>query len=209
MIHPVPNPFPNVNVYAIPKGTILHRLHSRRFGPVEFNPGRGAPTRFAPLVNSTGPVPTAYVAEDLESAIFETILHDVVPGVNASIDWSRIENVDHSILRVLTPIMVARLHAPDLAALGLTRADLIDTAPTEYLKTGAWALGLHGSQAHLSGMRWTSRLSDPKWAGILFGDRLDLSADVELVDRTPLRDCNDRLDRVRLACARIRAFVSF
>jgi hypothetical protein len=209
MIHPVPNPFPNVNVFAIPAGTILHRLHSRRFGPVDFNPGLGAPTRFAPLINSSGPVPTAYVAEDLESAIFETILHDVIPGVNASIDWSRVENVDHSQLRVLNPIKVAPLHTPDLSALGITRAELIDTAPTEYPKTGAWALGLHGAQSHLAGMRWTSRLGDPSWAGILFGDRLDLSADLELVDRTPIRDCNDRLDSVRLACTRIRAFVSF
>jgi hypothetical protein len=209
MIHPVPNPFPNVNVYVIPAGTVMHRIHANRFGPLDFNPGLGAPTRFAPLVHSLGPVPTAYVAENFDSAIFETVLHDVVPGVNASVDWGKIENLDHSELRVKKPIRVAPLHAPDLSALGISRAELIDTTPAEYLRTAAWALGLHQSQSHIAGMRWTSRACDPQWAGVLFGDRINLADDLELVEQVPIRDCNDRLDRVRMACSRIRAFVSF
>lgn len=210
MISPPPNPFPPVNFKVVPAGTVLHRIHHRRFGALKFNPGLGAPTRFAPLTGGTAAIPTAYAAENLTCAIFETVLHDVVPNAGASIAWSKIDLLDHSALKLKKPIRLAQLFAPDLRALGLSRADIIDTPPSKYIETAAWAHALQAAHGHIAGLIWTSRQCDPNWAAILFGDRLSALSDYfDVLDQTPIGDCNDRLNEVRLACLRIRVTVTF
>lgn len=210
MISPPPDPFPPVNAKVLTPGTEFHRVHNRRFGPLDFNPGLGAPTRFAPLTDGSTAVPTAYAAENLTCAVFETVLHDVVPNAGASVSWNHIDSLDHSKLRLRKAIRVGQLFTPDLAALGITRADLIDTPPSQYLQTAAWAYKLQEANPHLSGLIWTSRACDPHWATVLFGHRFPSLHDYfEVTDQTPIGDCNDRLNEVRLACLRIRATVTF
>ena len=210
MINPPPSPFPAVTCKVLPAGTELHRVHNRRFGPLDFNPGLGAPTRFAPLIDGSDTVATAYAAENLTCAIFETILHDVVPNAAATVSWSHIEPLDHSHLKLKKPLRLAQLFAPDLSALGLTRGQLIDTPPSEYPHTAAWAYALQKANHHVAGLIWTSRACDPHWATILFGHRFSSLHDhFELVEQTPIGDCDDRLNEVRLACLRIKASIAF
>lgn len=210
MISPPPKPFPPVNLKVIPADTVFHRVHNRQFGPLNFNPGLGSPTRFAPLRSGSVVIPTAYAAENFNCAIFETVLHDVVPNASASVTWNQIDPLDHSELKVLRPIRLAQLFTPDLMALGLKRADVIDTVPARYSETAAWAYALQEAHNHVSGLIWTSRASDPHWAAVLFGHRFATLDDYfEVVGQTSIRDCNRRLDELRLACLRIRVTVTF
>lgn len=210
MIDPPPDPFPVMQVIPLPTGTVFHRIHGRAFDAGAFNPGLGRPTRFAPLRLGPTPVPTMYAAEKLECSIFETILHDypigAAPG-SFPIPWATIDPLDHSLVRTRRALRLAQLREPDLNRIGLTRADLITCPPSEYAKTAAWALALHDALPHADGIQWTSRACDPHWSALLFGDRIDAAADLEVVEQTPIRDAADRLDAVRLACLRIGAFV--
>ena len=210
MTPPPPDPFPRFQIRPLPKATAIHRIHDRRFPPNGFNPGAGAATRFAPLRPGPDPVPTLYGAETLEGAIFETILHDypvgAIPGTTM-IPWTRVDPVDHSILRIRRPLRLVQLREPDLNRIGLGRGDLISSSPTTYANTVAWALSIHDTHEDADGLQWTSRACDPHWACLLFGDRVDPIADFEVVEHQPIRDSAERLDAVRLACLCFGGFV--
>lgn len=77
----------------------------------------------------------------------------------------------YAVLVLTRPLTLAALFEPDLNRLGLTRANLIDTAPTQYQRTLRWARALHEIQPGLDGMIWTSRRCDPDLACVFLGDR--------------------------------------
>jgi hypothetical protein len=210
MIDPIPIPFPSMRILPLPTGTVFHRIHNRAFGPDNFNPGLGRGTRFAPLRPGPDPVPTMYGSEELECAIFETVLHDIpVPSpATVSVPWSQVDLLDHSTLKSTRPLRLAQLREPDLNRIGLRRSDLITTDPSQYPKTAAWALALHDAHPHVDGLLWTSRACDPHWAAVLFGTRV-VAGDLALEEHEAIRDCPRRLDAVRLACLRVGAFVAW
>ncbi len=87
------------------------------------------------------------------------------------------------LLSSLTPgrdLTLAQLHGYGLGRLGVTRAELIDSAAEHYQQTAAWARALHQGHSHLDGLIWVSRQHDDARAVVLFGDRLgrrELSVD--------------------------------
>src|SRR4051812_47960461 len=108
----IPTPFPPVRTMPLKPGSRVDRIHERQFKPKEFNPGMGGKTRFAPLKSpSSGIVGTMYGADDLDCAIFETLLHDIPLGCGpTTLGWSRIENQDHSELIAKEGILLAQLN---------------------------------------------------------------------------------------------------
>ena len=169
-----PDPFPEITRFPIKAGTELHRIHDRAYACDSFNPGKGRPTRFAPLVRPDGShVPTAYSASTLECAVHETVFHEVQHDApRKTIRFSALEPLAYARIAVTRDIALAALFEPDLNAWGLHRSDLIDTMATEYERTAKWAVAIHDRWEDVAGLIWTSKRCDPSTAFVLFGDRL-------------------------------------
>ncbi|MDW5318559.1 RES family NAD+ phosphorylase [Rhizobium sp. PL01] len=173
MINTPPSPFPASNSHDIKAGTRFHRVHDQRFGSCSFKPGKGRPSRFAPLVSGSDAVPTQYLATDYECAVHETIFHDVpIDEPNKTIGIDNIKPLAHSVIELKRDLVLVPLFAPDLAKWGLSRADLIDTTAADYHITAQWALAIQQSRPDAHGLIWTSKRCDPQQAVLLFGDRV-------------------------------------
>lgn len=147
-------------------GSVLFRVHSHRFGPADYNPGRppAAPvTRFAFF--GSPPVPVLYAAATAEAAISETLLHDV------PVDGGRID-VDLVQSKILSPVVSTRdlrllsLHGQGFRRIGVTAEHLTRTAPSRYAETVPWAEAAHA--AGFDGIVWMSRHHDTSKAYVFF-----------------------------------------
>ena len=148
-------------------GSVLFRVHSHRFGPADYNPGRppAAPvTRFAFF--GSPPVPVLYAAATAEAAISETILHDV------PVDGGRID-VDLVQSKILSQVLSTRnlrllsLHGHGFRRIGVTAEQVTRTAPSRYRQTVPWAKVAHA--AGFDGIVWMSRHHDTSKAYVFFG----------------------------------------
>ncbi|HEX8262709.1 MAG TPA: RES family NAD+ phosphorylase [Allosphingosinicella sp.] len=192
-----------MNRQRLPAGVELHRIHAAERPANGFNPGKGGPTRFAPLVRPDNtPIPTAYAAEDYECAAHETIFHEIpYHAARKSIAISKIGALSHSVVRTRRELVLAALFEPDLNSWGLTRGKLIDTSADDYPDSARWALALHERWADIDGLVWTSRRCDPRRAYLLFGDRV-AEADLEPVAEVRIIASNDSLAALRRFGAR-------
>lgn len=161
------------------------RVADDQFGATEFNPGQGEPTRFAPLVVDGECVPTLYGAETLDAVLMESACHDVVldrpDGDPPEVYLADLESVRRSTIAARRDLRLGRLDDDALDALGLSRADLIDTDADTHPETVRWADHAHGHGAAdghpLDGLIWHSRraaqgLATRDLAVVLFGDRV-------------------------------------
>lgn len=191
-------------IEAIASGTRLVRVHPRSRGPLQFNP-TVVPGRFRPVLDSTGaPVPTAYTALDIETAISEVVLRGV-SGLARSASRQRlyrleIAELQLSMLITRRALRVVRLHGVGLTRLGLLREHLIDTLESEYLYTAEWASALYGVRARPHGLCCTSRQNDSGRALLLWETRLPRDA-LELQVPGIALDREPGLELARLVCA--------
>jgi RES domain len=193
-----PTPFPEIHRETLPAGSLLHRVHDGGYASNSFNPGKGRPTRFAPLIRKDGShVPTAYAAERYVSAAYETIFHAVQHDApRKTVSLTNVEPLCHAIIRLGRALVLATLFEPDLNGWKLTRTDLIDTFASAYPATAAWALAIHDSHKDVDGLVWTSRRCDSDRAYLLFGDRV-AAKDLAIVERVMIISSNDRLSALR------------
>jgi RES domain len=158
----------------MPAGTRFVRVHDPDFDGSAFNPGFGAPTRFAPIHRPDGAaIPTLYGGSTLECAVHESLFHDLPH--DAPSKFIRLDKVTSraiSYIETTSELVLASLHEPDLNKLGLTRAHLIDTSRADYAVTARWAEAFHHASADVAGLAWTSRRCDPEQAHVLFADRV-------------------------------------
>ncbi|QSR33015.1 hypothetical protein CFI00_21420 [Nocardioides sp. S5] len=182
---PLARPVPE----SLTAGTRLWRIHPAAHYPPSgrteddgtlFNPGLGDPTRFAPLRDAYGSmVPTMYLGGSRRGALFETFLHDQMPGsVVDSAKWS-----EHLLtaLQLEVDIEVVSLHGHGLRSLGLYAADITHTYPSGYTLATRWATWMH-EHTTAAGLTWTSHQDDDERAYVLWGDRLPADA---LVPESP------------------------
>jgi RES domain len=149
------------------------RCHDSCFGATEFNPGRGH-GRFHPFRDSGGrPVPTLYGASDLDGSLAESVFHNVpLRGPARAIRRSALRPMLVSTIAPRRQLTLVQLHGHGLGRLGVSRAELIDTGPSRYARTGAWAAALHARVEAADGLVWVSRRFDTAFVVVLFGDRL-------------------------------------
>ena len=162
------------NIVELERGELLHRVHDRAFAGDDFNPCRGGPTRFAPIRDQEGRcIPSLHAGTTLESAIYETIFHDVPPSANRkTVPRGMVESCSHSTLLMRRSLRLASLRAPDLMRWGVRRDVLIGSLPAQYARTALWAKAIHDQFGDVHGLIWTSNLCDPEGALLLFGDRV-------------------------------------
>ncbi|HYH74235.1 MAG TPA: RES family NAD+ phosphorylase [Nocardioides sp.] len=164
-------------------GTRLWRIHPAAHHPPSgrieddgtlFNPGLGDPTRFAPLRDASGSmVPTMYLGASRRGALFETFLHDQMPG--SVVDSARWREHLLTALRLDVDVEVVSLHGQGLRSLGLYAADITHTYPSGYPLATRWATWLH-EHTRAAGLTWTSNQDDDERAYALWGDRLPADA---------------------------------
>jgi hypothetical protein len=164
-------------------GTRLWRIHPAAHhlpsGRIEddgtlFNPGLGDLTRFAPLRDASGStVPTMYLGASRRGALFETFLHDQMPG--SVVDSAKWRDRLLTALRLDVDIDVVSLHGQGLRSLGLYAADITHTYPAGYPLATRWATWLH-EHTSAAGLTWTSNQDDDERAYVLWGDRLPADA---------------------------------
>lgn len=175
-------------VIEIAPGTPVVRVHSTARSADAFNPGLGAPSRFAPLYGVDGtPIPTLYAATTVAGALSESVFHDVpYRGGGKRILAGRLTGLGLSTIIVMAPIRLAMLAGLGLRRLGVRRRDLDDSGPGSYGLTAAWALALYSCPAAPSGLLWTSRQDDTASAVLLFGVRVPRTALLVASDPLPL-----------------------
>lgn len=188
-----------------PTKTRMWRLFSRVRGALGFNPTRTS-ARFRPIYLDKKIVPTAYVAEDTETAIAEGLLRGVSSLVTGS--RRRLEGVEVADLSLIPLIptramTLMRLHGAGLTRFGLLPAHITDCEKEFYPYTAAWAQGLHDCETHADGIIWMSHQNNAGEAAILWKGKglVQPRTDLKICgDEIPL-DSGKGLEMVRLACA--------
>lgn len=164
-----PKPFkPKTATLSV--GTQLYRVFTAANGrtALTFNPGFGAPTRFAFFGDPV--VPVLYAAATGEAAVAETLLHDI-PVDGGLLPYDKYAGTVMARLTVTRPITVGVLHGLGLRQLKVTAADITGSGADSYPHTVAWAQAAH--EAGLDGLVWMSRLCNDAKAYVFFGDRCD------------------------------------
>jgi hypothetical protein len=133
-----------------------------------FNPGFGAPTRFAFF--GAPVVPVLYAAATEEAAVAETLLHDI-PISGGILPYDTYARTVMARLELTRPIGVGILHGLGLRQLKVTAADITTSGADTYPETVTWAQAAH--DAELDGLVWMSRLCNDAKAYVFFGDKCD------------------------------------
>ncbi|WP_189349642.1 RES family NAD+ phosphorylase [Zhihengliuella salsuginis] len=144
----------------------LYRVHSGRFQAVEFNPGRGARSRFAFFEVDGGTVPVLYAASTPEAAVCETILHDLPPE-EAKLYPSAFNGRVLSRLHPARGLRLASLTSEGLRRLRTRASDVTNTSPREYGATVKWAEAAF--LAGYDGLAWVSDKHNESYAYVFFG----------------------------------------
>jgi RES domain len=164
-----PKPF-NPKTATLDIGTQLYRVFTAAEDrtPTMFNPGFGAPTRFAFF--GTPLIPVLYAAATEEAAVAETLSHDI-PVSGGILPYDKYARTVMARLQVTRPVRVGILHGLGLRQLKVTAADLTASGADTYPETVKWAQAAH--DAELDGLVWMSRLCNDAKAYVFFGDRCD------------------------------------
>ena len=173
-----PSPLPLPRVLTLQAHVVrFHRTFDGAYAPNAFNPGKGQRTRFAPIKTVAGTIiPTLYAGETIETAFYESTLHDVaVEGEGRAVAYSSLSGRYYAALSATRALSLAQLFSPDLKKWHLKRSQLIDTSSYHYRYTARWAEALHAAMPTIDGLVWTSRQDDAHQAYMLFGDRIDAS----------------------------------
>ncbi len=180
-----PHPF-DPDVVTLPVGETLFRVHSTSREGHGFNPGKGAPTRFAFFGDPV--VPSLYAAETEQAAIAESLLHDV-PLAGGRLVPSAYRDKCMSRLGTSRELRLASFMGLGLRRLGVSANQVTTTAAAHYNQTVLWAQAAH--EAGFDGVAYMSRQCNSDRAYAFFGDR---AADAFLVDPTYRWDFGDPLD---------------
>ena len=170
MVTPVPpKPF-NPQTATLDVGTQLYRVFTGAEGrtATTFNPGFGAPTRFAFF--GTPAIPVLYASATEEAAVAETLLHDI-PVSGGILPYDKYARTVMARVQVARPVRVGVLHGLGLRQLKVTVADLTASGAETYPETVKWAQAAH--DAEFDGLVWMSRLCNDAKAYVFFGDRCD------------------------------------
>lgn len=166
MIGDPPQPFAPQTT-TLDAGAQLYRVFTAVPGrsAAAFNPGVGAPTRFAFFGDPVVPVLHAAAAE--QAAVAETLLHDI-PASGGVLPHEAYARSVMARLTVTRPLALGVLHGLGLRRLRAT-AELTAGGASSYPRTVRWAHAAH--TAGLDGLVWMSRLCNDTKTYVFFGDR--------------------------------------
>lgn len=160
-----PSPFDPATV-TLPEGDLLYRVLTATRTATKFNPGKGAPTRFAFFGDPV--VPVMYAAETEVAAVAETLLHDV-PVDGGVLPYDKYSHKALVRLAVTRDLRLGVLHGLGLRRLKVSADEVTSSPASTYPDTVRWAEAAHA--IGVDGMAWMSRLCNDTKAYAFFGDR--------------------------------------
>ena len=170
MVTPVPpTPF-RPQTATLDIGTPLYRVFTATEDrtATTFNPGFGAPTRFAFFGDPV--VPVLYAAATEGAAVAKTLLHDI-PASGGILPYDAYARTVMARLEITRPVRVGILHGLGLRQLKVTAAEITSSGADSYAETVKWAQAAH--DVELDGLVWMPRLCNDAKAYVFFGDRSD------------------------------------
>lgn len=165
-------------VHTYDAGARWVRIHSaHRDGHAFTDFSRGAPLvagRFSPFVpdGADQHVSVLYAAEDFESAVSETVFHDVPVRGDKSVARLRLRDKVATTVEVRRTLRLVNLTSSGLSRIEVARTELIESGPRAYPTTALWARALHSSPTAPDGLLWVSRQRDTSVCVVLFGGRV-------------------------------------
>ncbi|WP_426624292.1 RES family NAD+ phosphorylase [Leifsonia sp. McL0607] len=168
-----PRPF-DPDLFELPAGQELFRVHNKSRHGHDSNPGVGQPTRFAFFGDPV--VPAMYAAQTERAAIAETLLHDI-PLVGGQLTPSAYRDKLMSRLTVNRDLRMASLMGLGLRRLGVSADQVTATAAAHYERTVLWAEAAY--EAGFDGVAYMSRQCNSDRAYVFFGDRTDDAFDLD------------------------------
>lgn len=166
----VPNPARVAQPVLLPAGTELHRLHHVDYPGPSFNPCKGDPTRFAPIFDGAGCIPTFYAATTLDGAAYETIFRGI-PNLYAGIPRQSLDDRGASIIAPRRDLTLVPLFTPELVGWGLDAATVFSPNASAYPFCQALALQIWQDNPAADGLVWSSVRDSAARAMLLFEDR--------------------------------------
>ena len=173
----------------------VHRFSGStgRFAPHAFNDTGLGSARFSPLRSVRADViPTLYAAGTLESALMETVLHDVPfpsQGHIHDLDRGLQSDLHVSQIEIGESLQLVDLTKIGLQRMGLKVSELFKTDADAYPRTRDWAQWIHATVPQAHGLYWMSARQPEGAAMMLFGDRV--ASGVVRQGQTPPRHLGD------------------
>lgn len=178
----LPRPLPAI---ALPRGTLLHRVHDRGEPGDAFVAPAGTADdirrggRFDPLPRDD--VAVLYVASSADAAIAEVFAHVDARGVVRAQGEDPRERA-LSTLRLRRPLVLVAFRGLDLHRFPVRNAELTESGKQDYPCTRAWAQAFRDRAPRVHGIAWTSRLDNGAYCCVLWGDRVG-AKDIEPASR--------------------------
>lgn len=163
-------------------GTELHRIHHRDFPGDSFNGTARGNARFSPIRDRAGAIiPTIYAAQTFECATCEIILRcpdtaDIDPVTGARplriVNPSDYAEHEHCKLETSQDLRLVDLTIAGQRKIGVDQNALLAGPRSTYPRTREWAERIHAECPSAQGIYYNSFQLGPKFAVLLFGDRI-------------------------------------
>jgi hypothetical protein len=167
---------------TLTSGTELHRVHPTPYGAAQFNDTALGNARFSPMRDAGGAiVPTLYGGEDFDCAVSEIILRCAdVPDIDPATSLQPLQIVypsdfaqhSHSVLRTTADLKLVDLTIVGQRKIGVDHNALLAGPSSTYAVTRAWAEQIHAKCPDAQGIYYSSYQCGPRFAVVLFGDRI-------------------------------------
>lgn len=131
-----------------------------------------APRRFSPVRDADGrPVPVLYAGDSLDCALGETVFHDLDddPAALGVVFRGDLLTLRAGVFEVDRDLEFVDLTDAALGGLGVARADVVATLPSDYAVTVTWAEAAW-DRTSAAGVMWNSRRSRDRLSYLLFVD---------------------------------------
>jgi hypothetical protein len=152
-------------------GVEIWRVHEARFHPDAFNP-TASTGRFRPFTSGSRVVTTMYGADSIAPALSETVFHDLDPrAADQVVIRTQLLGLVRSVVVPSRDLTLISLRGAGLRRLRAGHAELIETDPSTYPETAAYARALYRA-GKADGLIWSSRLYPGSPALMLFGTRV-------------------------------------
>ena len=148
---PLSTPFDEIDMAASTWSSVGSASH-----PTVMNRSGRGDSRFSPLADGDGVVPTLYLARNAVTSLLETVLHELAPNGAGRVAESELHG---RVLRRMEVgvVPVVDLRDPALAGVGLERRQLVTTSAAHYSCTRAWATALRQLNNSISRSTWPRR----------------------------------------------------
>lgn len=158
---------------------IAHRIHHRNFGSTAFNDTNKGNARFSPIRDVMGQIiPTIYAAQDFDCAASEIILRspETPPSVASKkphiVAPSDYTDYLHSRIILKPGLELLDLTIEGQRQIGVHHNALLAGPRSTYSATRSWAEAIHRNFPDVQGIYYHSYQLAPRWAVVLFGDRI-------------------------------------